>query len=447
MAVERTGKLLVVGAGPVGLGMANALKREGLNYEQVDADEGLGGNWRHGMHNDVHIVSSKRSTAYADYPMPVHYPDFPSRAQMLAYLEDYARANGLLDAITYGKKVERAWPRPDDTWHVVFADGEERIYKGVVVCNGHHWHRRYPEVPGTFAGRLVHSKDFRSPDELAGKRVLIVGAGNSGCDIADIAAHVASSCDLSVRSGYWFLPKTAFGRPLTDLPIWNLPVFLQRAILKTIVRIVIGDYRSYGLPKPNHRMFERHPAYGDEILGHLRQGRMHVRPDLTRYEGQTVVFKDGSRADYDVIVAATGFYNSFPFLPKGLIAVEKDVAQIYGFAFPDTAKNLYLIGTMQPRNGFGSLLTPAAKLYARLICMQDEIEHPIGYVLKWMGEKPPPTQLMDPGAARRDIWISSLLLPLLKVQARRLARRERRVPPGDAAAYQFDTSASAQAVN
>lgn len=447
MTVQRTGRLLVIGAGPVGLGMANALRRAGISYDQVDASHGVGGNWRHGMHEDVHIVSSKRSTAFGDYPMPKAYPDFPSRGEMLAYLEAYARDKGLVDSIELNKAVERAWPRTDDAWHVVFGDGEERIYKGLVVCNGHHWHKRYPDCPGEFSGQIIHSKDFRSPDEIAGKRVLVIGAGNSGCDIADIAARVGKSCDLSVRSGYWFLPKTAFGWPLADLPIWGLPVFLQRMILKMIVRVTIGDYRRYGLPMPDHRLFERHPAYGDEILGHLRQGRMRMRPNIARYDGGSVVFVDGSRGEYDVVVAATGFHNSFPFLPKGLVKIERDVAQIYGHAFPDTAKNLYLIGTMQPRNGFGALLTPAAALYARLIKLQDEIEHPIGYVLKWMGEPLPQTQLLDPGTAMREIAISSRMLWLVKLQAGRLARREKRMPPDGSEVYQFEADPGRRAAN
>lgn len=439
--------LLVIGAGPVGLGMANALREAGIAYEQVEASEGLGGNWRHGMHRDVHIVSSKRSTAFADYPMPANYPDFPSRDQMLAYLEAYARDKGLLGKITYGKRVERAWPRADDTWHVAFADGTERIYKGLVVCNGHHWSKRYPTYPGAFSGQLIHSKDFSSPEEISGKRVLVIGAGNSGCDLADIAARTAASCDISMRSGYWFLPKTAFGRPLADLPIWGLPVFIQRAILRAVVRVTIGDYRKYGLPLPSHRLFERHPAYGDEILAHLRQGRMRVRPDIERFDGNAVVFTDSTRSIYDVVIAATGFYNTFPFLPKGLIRVENDVTQIYGHAFPDNVKNLYLVGTMQPRNGFGSLLTPAAALYARVIKLQDEIEHPIGYVLKWMGEPVPKSQLLDPGAALREIWLSQRLLGLLKFQADRLARREKRVGWSGAEVFQFEGEPPVGAAN
>jgi hypothetical protein len=416
-------RLLVVGAGPVGLGMADALRQAGIPYDQVDAATGIGGNWRHGVYSTVHVVSSKRSTAYADYPMPADYPDFPSGAQMLAYLESYARDRGLMDAIELGREVVEARPNPDDTWRVRFAGGETRTYKGVAVCNGHHWDRIMPDLPGTFTGRILHAKDYRQPSDLAGQRVLVIGAGNSGCDLASEAARIARSSDWSLRSGVWFLPKTALGRPLTDLPIWGMPLWMQRLVLRGLIRVLIGDYRSYGLPRPNHRIFERHPTFGTEALGYIRQGRIRPRPAIAHCEGNTVRFVDGSSGTYDLIVAATGYRVSLPFLPEGLVTVRNNVAEIYGGAFPAGVKNLYIIGSEQPRNGFGALLTPAACLYARLIKMQDELEHPIGSILEFGGEKIPPNPFIDPAQARRRLWWGHRLLPVFRLEARLLARR------------------------
>jgi Flavin-binding monooxygenase-like len=394
----------------------------------------------------VHIVSSKRSTGYADYPMPSHYPDFPSTLQMRQYLESYARDRGLIDDIEFGKRVVRAVPLADESWQVTFDSGETRVYKGVVVCNGHHWDKRMPDYPGRFAGTLIHSKDYEGSRQLRDKRVLVIGGGNSGCDIACEGARVGASCDWSLRSGYWFLPKTAFGRPLADLPIWALPVFLQRLILRALVWAVIGDYRTYGLERPTHKLFERHPAYGTDVLNYLRQGRIKPRPDIARFSGTKVHFTDGSVAEYDMIVAATGFHNSFPFLPKGLVPVENDVVQVYGGAFPDTVKNLYIVGWGQPRNGFGSLLTPATKLYAAMIAMQDEMELPIGYVLKWRGLQLPTTNLLNPTSTRRVIRLTHYLLPLLRRRSRILAEKEPRAP-FDPAFYGLEASDSPVVVN
>jgi cation diffusion facilitator CzcD-associated flavoprotein CzcO len=419
-------RLLVIGAGPVGLGMADALQRQGLPFDHVDASYGLGGNWRHGVFRTTHIVSSKRATAFADYPMPADYPDFPSAAQMLSYLEAYARDRGLDQRIELNKAVTRAWPLADESWRVVFADGEERTYKGLVVCNGHHWDRNWPRYPGTFTGEMIHSKDYKEPAQLANRRVLVIGGGNSGCDIACEASRVGASCDISLRSGYWFLPKMAFGRPLTDLPIWWPPEFVQRWLVRAIVRLTVGDYHRYGLPRPNHKLFERHPAFGGDLLNAIRLGRIKPRPAISRYEGARVHFADGSSGDYDLIVAATGFHNSFPFLPDGLVKVENEAAQVYGGAFPENVKNLAIVGATQPRNGFGALLTPAAALYARLIALQDELEHPIGHVLKSLFQPLPKTPLLNPTAARRKIWRAHYLVPIIRLQGRRLARKEPR---------------------
>lgn len=428
--------------------MAKALKAHGIAYDQVDANEGLGGNWRRGVFKTTHIISSKRSTGYTDYPMPADYPDFPSAAQILAYLEGFARDHGLLEHLECERKVTRAAPLPDNNWSVEFENGEQRVYKGVVVCNGHHWNRRMPSYPGTFAGELIHSKDYYEPAQLRDKRVLVIGGGNSACDVACEAARVGTSCDWSLRSGYWFLPKTAFGRPLTDLPIWWMPMFAQRIILRMIVRMIIGDYRSYGLPHPNHRLFERHSTFGTEVLGYVRQGLIRVRPEIARYDGSRVWFTDGSSAEFDMIIAATGFHNTFPFLPPGLVEVKNDAAQIYSGAFPPGVRHLYIVGSNQPRNGFGSIISPAADLYARLFKLQDELPQPIGDILQWVGDSLPETNLLDPGATQREIWIGRHFTFLLRVYSwlmlRQAAWKDRREshssPPVPAATESSDSN-------
>jgi hypothetical protein len=432
-------KHLVIGAGPIGLAMAAALKAHGIAYDQVDASTGVGGNWRHGVYRTAHIVSSKKATQYADYPMPEDFPDFPGADRMLAYLESFARDRNLLGSCTFNKKVERAEPRDDGLWRVRFADGEVRTYKGVAVCNGHHWDKRYPDLPGKFTGEILHSKDYREPAQLEGKRVLVIGGGNSGVDMACDGGRFGAACDISLRSGYWYLPKIFFGRPLTDIPLWGLPVFLQRLILKGIVRMSIGDYRRYGLQYPNHKLFERHPAFGTDLLNAIRLGRVTPRPAIARVDGNTVEFEDGTQGVYDIIVAATGFHTSFPFLPEGLVKIENGVVQAYGGAFVEDVRGLYLIGWAQARNGFGRLITPAADLYARMIKLQDDLTFPIGTLLaSSITQRLPKTHLVDPEAKRREIRFARYLLPLLKLRDKRLARQQAREEERARAAEQVE---------
>lgn len=425
-AQDTHAKILVIGAGPVGLAMAAALKKRGISYGHVDAASGVGGNWLHGVYRTAHIVSSKKATEYDDYPMPDDYPDFPGADQMLRYLEAFARARGLYAALEFNKGVTLAEPLPDDSWRVTFVDGETRVYKGVAVCNGHHWDKRYPKLPGAFAGEIIHSKDYREPAQIAGKRVLTIGGGNSGVDMACEGGRFGASSDISLRTGYWYLPKMAFGRPLTDIPLWGLPIFMQRFLVKSIVKLTFGDYRNYGLQWPDHKMFDRHPAFGTDLMNAIKLGRVKARPGIKAVDGKHVTFVDGTSGEYDVILAATGFNNSFPFLPPGLVKVERDVVQVYSGAFPPGVRNLYIVGWAQARNGFGRLITPLADLYARMIEFQDTIDNPLGSVLEAsFTQKLPKTHLVDPEAARREIWIAHKIFPpVFRLLDRKVTRRK-----------------------
>jgi len=220
---------------------------------------------------------------------------------------------------------------------------------------------------------------------------------------------------------------------------------MQRLFLRALVWATIGDYRKYGLQRPNHKLFQRHPAYGTDLLNYLRQGRIKPRPDIERFAGNKVHFKDGTVGEYDMIVAATGFRNCFPFLPKGLVPVENEIVHVYGGAFPDTVKNLYIIGWTQPRRGFGGLLTPAARLYSAMIDLQDEMELPIGYILKWRGFKVPSTNLVNPATVGRMFWCAHYVLPLLRRRSRILSKKEPR-EPFDPSLYPFELDAPKQAV-
>lgn len=421
---DHTEKFLIIGAGPCGLGVAKALGEAGIPYLQVEADDEVGGNWYHGVYESAHIISSRKTTEYADFPMPARYPDFPSRQQMADYYKLYTDTFNLRDHIEFNTKVEMCRPVADESWEVEFSTGEKRVFRGVIVCNGHHWDRRFPSYPGDFSGELMHSKDYKRSDQLTGKRVLVIGGGNSACDIVSEAARVASEAHLSLRRGYWFLPKTMFGKPSAESPAILLPVFMQRFVLKLMLRAVIGKYSDYGLPQPDHKIFEHHPTVSSEILHYLKHGRIAPHGDIERFDGNTVHFFDGTSVDVDTIVCATGFHVSFPFLPEGIVPVKNDnIAQLYAGLVRPEHKNLYVFGTQQIRYGVGPLITPAAKLLARMIRMQEQMELPLGLVLKESGSKLPDTHLIDPIASLRRMRIANWTLPLLLRKERRLRKK------------------------
>ena len=419
---DRRERMAVIGAGPVGLGVARALKAHGIAYDQFEADDDVGGNWYHGVYRTAHIISSRKTTEFSEYPMPADYPDFPSRQQMLDYLRDYAAKFQLTPHIQFNTKVVMALPLPDGRWELELASGEKRVYKGLIVCNGHHWDRRFPKYPGKFEGEFLHSKDYRTPAQLARKRVLVIGGGNSACDIAAEAARVGKTARISLRRGYWFLPKTLFGMPSAELIKPWFPVWAQRIFLRPVLRVAIGKYSDYGLPEPDHKIFEAHPTINSELLYYMKQGRIEARKDVARFEGKTVHFVDGTGEEFDSVVCATGYHVSFPFLPPGLVKVKGSTAQVYGGCVLAEYKNLYIIGTSQLRYGFGPVVTPGMDLMARMMLAQEQMELPIGLVMKEAGVKIPQTHLVDPHAAIRAIRRGKRMLPLLLWKEKRLRK-------------------------
>lgn len=418
-------KMLVIGAGAVGLGMAQALKNRGIPYDQVDAAKEIGGNWANRIYRTAHIISSKKTTGYADYPMPEAYPDFPSADQMLAYLRDYAEHFRLEDNIELDRRVEQVEQFAGDLWLATFSDGKKRQYKGVIVCNGHHWDRRWPDYPGEFTGEFMHSRDYKGPDQLKGKRVLVIGGGNSACDIASEAARVSTSCHLSLRRGYWFLPKTLLGRPTVELNWSWLPVVVQRILLRILLSISVGDYRRYGLQRPDHKIFEHHPTISTEVLHYLKHGRIKPHPDIKRFNGLRVEFDDSSSVESDVLVCATGYKVSYPMLAGDIVDIRGVIPQVVGQSMLPDYKHLYLVGWSQPRYGFGPLVTQGAGLLCDAIEAQDQLRQPLGRLLWRMGERPPKSHLMDPHAMLRKIRRGRRLLPWLvrfgRFQERRAA--------------------------
>ena len=213
---------------------------------------------------------------------------------------------------------------------------EVHEYDAVVVANGHHWKPRWPEpaFPGadTFPGEQLHAHYYRTPDVLAGKRVLVLGIGNSACDIAVESSRVARETVLAMRRGAHIVPKFIFGVPtdhLTDSPLARGPVLLQKLGMRALLRLSTGKVTDYGLPEPDHQVLEAHPTVSQDLLNRLGHGDITVRPNIARIDGPTVHFVDGASGDFDVIVYCTGYQVSFPFLDDTVVPAEDNHVDLY----------------------------------------------------------------------------------------------------------------------
>lgn len=248
------------------------------------------------------------------------------------------------------------------------ASGERRRYAGLVVATGLQWTPRMPEMAGRFEGEVLHSSAYRSAAQVAGKRVLVVGAGNSGCDIAVDAATRAASTYLSLRRGYWIIPKHVFGVPADVFGHkgLQLPYWLERPVLETLLRILVGDVTRLGLPAPDHRLFQTHPILNSQILHALSHGDVAIRRDLTAFEGGTALFADGRRDAVDVVICATGYRRTMPILPAD-VHREGDVASLFLNAVHRRHPNLFVVGFFETDGGSFPIIDLQCELIARLL--------------------------------------------------------------------------------
>eukprot|EP01088_Endostelium_zonatum_P001210 TRINITY_DN11509_c0_g1_i1.p1 TRINITY_DN11509_c0_g1~~TRINITY_DN11509_c0_g1_i1.p1 ORF type:complete len:508 (+),score=95.29 TRINITY_DN11509_c0_g1_i1:63-1586(+) len=400
-------KFLIVGAGFCGLGVGGALVRHGIPFDMVEADDHVGGNWYHGVYGTVHIISSRLTTEYKDFPMPTSYPDFPSSHQVLKYLKDYCAHYDLDRRISLKTEVEKVDPELDPNtknhtgnWIVKFANNDQpRIYKGVIIATGHHWSRRMPNYPGQseFTGKIIHSKDYKSPEIFQTYRhVLVVGGGNSACDISVEAARCTKNpSHVSHRRGYWFLPRTFMGVPLVELIYPWMPIWFQRFIIVTLYRILIGNNSKYGLQEPDHKVFQHHPTINSDLLNFIKLGRIIPHPDIKEFSGNVIKFVDGTQLpnekdeqqkdNIDLVVFATGYNIDIPMVDKDILQPEDGVPQLIFGLIPRKHKNLYVFGTGQVRYGAGSMISLGADMLGDMIKVQQKVKRSMAEILMAMG--------------------------------------------------------------
>ncbi|HYN92484.1 MAG TPA: NAD(P)-binding domain-containing protein [Pilimelia sp.] len=389
---DRGATVCVIGAGLSGLPAVKNLVEHGFEVDCYERETGVGGawNWRHDrspMSAHTHLISSRPTTQYPDFPMPDSWPDYPHHSRMLAYLERYADHFELRQHIWFGTEVVRVRPAPGDRWEVTTrgtggAGGpeEERTsrYAAVVVANGHNWSPVLPEYEGLgdFAGQVLPASALSDGAQLRGRRVLVVGGGNTGCDVAVEVAQQAAACWHSTRRGYWYLPKYLLGRPTDQVNdailALRLPLRLRQWLSQLLLRLTVGDLRRFGLRRPDHRVLETHPIVNGQLVHHLGHGAITPVPDVARFHRYGVELADGRTVEPDVVVLATGYQPRFEFLDPTLLDADgTGRPRLHLHAFGRQHPTLAIVGLLQPAAGMGVLVHWQAVTVARWLRLRE----------------------------------------------------------------------------
>ncbi len=370
--------ICVIGAGPAGLTAAKNLAAHKIAFTCFEKEEDIGGIWNAAtsqgrVFETTHMISSKRLTEFHGFRFPHSFPHFPSHVQALNYLKSYSNEFDLTRHIRLGTSVQRIEPIGNQ-WRVECLKAnvsDAQLFDGVIVASGHHSIPRWPEWRDEFVGECIHSSQYKNADILRGKRVLIVGAGNSGCDIAVEAAQHASRGVLSLRRGYHVLPKYLFGAPIdrcgATMHRWRIPLWLQRWILKAALHVAIGPLDRYTWPTAEHRVLESHPIINSHVLHMIAHGRLATRPDVQSVLGDQVQFVDGQSESFDLLICATGYETRFPFCDPALLGCEEPSGGLFLNAFHPRYDNLFMVGLIQPNGGIWQLADYQAQLIAQVI--------------------------------------------------------------------------------
>ncbi|MEE2031350.1 flavin-containing monooxygenase [Rhodococcus chondri] len=367
----------IIGAGISGLTTGKMLCDYAVPYTCFETSDRVGGNWAFGNPNghssayrSLHIDTSKHQLSFKDFPMPESYPDFPHHTQIKDYLDAYADAFGLREHIEFRNGVRHARRLPGAGWELDLEDGSTRHFEFLVVANGHHWDPRLPDFPGEFTGEVIHSHHYIDPStplEFAGKRILVVGIGNSAADIAVELSSKAlrTEVTLSTRSSAWIVPKYIAGRPADKYyrTVPYVPLSWQRKLAQLGQPLLSGRPERYGLPEPNHKFFEAHPTQSVELPLRLGSGDITPKPNIARLDGQTVHFTDGTSGEFDVIIYATGYNITFPFFDPEFISAPGNHISLYKRIFKPGIGDLAFAGFAQAT----PTLFPFVECQARLI--------------------------------------------------------------------------------
>lgn len=370
----------VIGAGSSGITAVKSLLEDGHEVVCYEKSDTIGGNWafnektgHSSVYETVEINSTKEIMCYSDFPLPLDLPFYISHWKVMDYFKSYVKHFGLEKYISLNTKVvhvkkhEKKWKVETETE----SGKQEELFDAVLVCNGHHWCPNIPSIEGEEefkknGGTIIHSHEYKSTKGYEGKRILVVGTGNSGCDIAVEVSNVSNDVVLLSRSGVLVLPKYMLGIPIDHLFITrfaeSVPVVVKILLLNLLVFIFQGKMSKFGLDQPFTRS---HPTVNQHLLNKIHNGKIKVqRGSIKKLDAEgNVHFEDGSKTKVDVVILSTGYSINFPFIDPEILSVKDNKFDLYKYVVPLNQEGIYTIGFIQP---LGAIM-PIAEMQSRWV--------------------------------------------------------------------------------
>uniref|UniRef100_A0A803SPG5 Dimethylaniline monooxygenase [N-oxide-forming] 3 n=1 Tax=Anolis carolinensis TaxID=28377 RepID=A0A803SPG5_ANOCA len=420
-------RVAIIGAGVSGLASIKSCLEEGLEPTCFEKSDDIGGLWRFtetpeegraSIYPSVFTNSCKEMTCYPDFPFPENFPNYMHNSKLQEYIQMFAKHFDLLKYIQFKTLVSKIKKRPDfpvtGQWDVITEkDGkmETAIFDAVMICSGHHVSPNIPvdSFPGLdkFRGSFIHSRDYKGPEKFKGKKVLVIGLGNSGCDIAVELSNIAAQVFISSRSGSWIMRRVwDEGYPWDMLVLTRFETFLRNALPTAIsdwlyVKQMNRWFRheNYGLI-PLNRTLRKEPVFNDDLPSRIICGTVVVKPNVKKFTETSAIFQDGSvQEGLDYIIFATGYTYYYPFMDdNSIIKSSNNEVTLYKSILPPRLEKptLAVIGLVQ---SLGATI-PTADLQARWstrvfkgLCklpsvssMMDDINEKMGKKLKWFGQ-------------------------------------------------------------
>ncbi len=373
----------IIGAGPAGLSMGRALAAQNIAFVIFEAHHQVGGIWdvEHAgspMYDSAHFISSKNMSGHYGFPMPESYPDYPSNRQILQYIQRFSEQYQLNQHIRFNTKITQA-ELVNEQWQLTTEQGEQHTFGWLVCANGTNWHPNRPTLKGedAFSGKVLHAVEYRKSTALENKKVVVVGAGNSGVDIACDAAFMADEAYISLRRGYHFVPKHVFGVPADEFGARSnwVPLPLQQRSFGLLLKLLNGDLTRLNLPKPDHKIFASHPILNTQILHYLQHGDLHAKPDIDYLDGDRVHFVDQSQVQADLVILATGYQWRIPYLNDQYFQWKHHRPETFMKVFNPSIPNLFINGFIETNGGAYKLFDDMAHLIALTIDAQKHDPH------------------------------------------------------------------------